>query len=387
MKAVIMMNEAVIVAAKRTPIGVYGGMLQKWEPEDLLKPLFQHFQNTLPCDMTMLNDVILGNVVGNGGNIARKSVLEAGIDVRVPGVTVDRQCGSGLEAIHLACRLVESGAGDFYIAGGVESTSRAPWKMKRPTSLYPSEPPQFYERASFAPSDQDPSMIEAAENVARQFQIGREDQDRFAYNSHLKTAKAYENHQFEDEIIPLKVQGSWMRHDEGVKPKRQLARLNRLRPLLPNGTVTVGNSCLKHDGAALVVVMSKEKARALGMTDGLIFKGYAVEGVKPMILGSGPIPAVEQVLADQQLTITDIDAVEFNEAFSAQVLACQRALNISDRQLNRYGGAIAMGHPYSASGAILVTRLFYMKDAMRTIATMGIGGGMGNAALFERWSH
>lgn len=314
-------------------------------------------------------------------------MLEAGIDVRVPGVTVDRQCGSGLEAIHLACRLVESGAGDFYIAGGVESTSRAPWKMKRPTSLYPSEPPQFYERASFAPSDQDPSMIEAAENVARQFQIAREDQDRFAYNSHLKTAKAYENHQFEDEIIPLKVQGSWMRHDEGVKPKRQLARLNRLRPLLPNGTVTVGNSCLKHDGAALVVVMSKEKARALDMTDGLIFKGYAVEGVKPMILGSGPIPAVEQVLADQQLTITDIDAVEFNEAFSAQVLACQRALNISDRQLNRYGGAIAMGHPYSASGAILVTRLFYMKDAMRTIATMGIGGGMGNAALFERWSH
>lgn len=385
MKVVILMNKAVIVAAKRTPIGVYGGKLNKWEPEDLLKPLLQHFQKMLPCDLNTLDDVILGNVVGNGGNIARKSLLEGGIDVRVPGLTIDRQCGSGLEAIQLACRLVESGAGDFYIAGGVESTSRAPWKMKRPTSLYPSEPPQFFERASFAPSDQDPSMIEAAENVAHTFQITREDQDRFAYTSHIKTAKAFENHQLDDEIVPLKVQGSWMTHDESVRPDIKLSRLKRLKPLLPNGTVTVGNCCLKHDGAALVVVMSQEKARTLGLTKGLYFKGYAIEGVAPTLLGSGPIPAVKELLEKHHLTITDIDAVELNEAFSAQVLACQRELNISDAQLNRYGGAIAMGHPYSASGAILVTRLFYMTDAMRMIATMGIGGGMGNAALFERW--
>lgn len=380
------MNKAIIVAAKRTPIGLYGGKLHKWEPEDLLKPLFQHFQATLPCSLNELDDIILGNVVGNGGNLARKSLLEAGIHHRVPGLTIDRQCGSGLEAIQLACCLVESGAGDFYIAGGVESTSRAPWKMKRPTSLYPSEPPQFYERASFAPNGQDPSMIEAAENVAKQFHISREAQDQFAHESHMKASETHALLQFKQEIIPLKVQGEWMTQDEGLRPQIELKRLQRLKPLIPNGTVTVGNCCLKHDGAALVVVMSQGKAQSLGLTEGLLFKGYTVEGVPPEILGVGPVPAVKNLLEQYQWTLSDIDAVELNEAFSSQVLASQRELGIAKKQLNRYGGAIAMGHPYSASGAILVTRLFYMTEAYRTLATMGIGGGMGNAALFERWS-
>lgn len=386
MKVVNLMNEAIIVAAKRAPIGLYGGRLHKWEPEDLLKPLFAYFNETLPCDLNELDDVILGNVVGNGGNIARKSLLEAGIDVQVPGLTIDRQCGSGLEAIQLACRLVESGAGDFYIAGGVESTSRAPWKMKRPTSLYPTEPPQFYERAPFAPSHQDPTMIEAAENVARQYQISRADQDRFAYDSHKKAIKALAQLKFEKEILPLKVHGEWMTQDEGVRPKIDLKRLNRLKPFLPNGTVTVGNSCLKHDGAALVVIMSKQKAHDIGWTEGMQFKGYTIKGVDPHILGIGPVPAVKHLLKQHQVRLSDIDAVEFNEAFSSQVLASQRELGIANDKLNRHGGAIAMGHPYSASGAILVTRLFYMKDAYLTLATMGIGGGMGNAALFERCS-
>lgn len=380
------MNKAVIVAAKRTPIGLYGGKLHKWEPEDLLKPLFRHFKTTLSCPLEELDDVILGNVVGNGGNLARKSLLEAGIHHSVSGLTVDRQCGSGLEAIQLACRLVESGAGEFYIAGGVESTSRAPWKMKRPTSLYPSEPPQFFERAAFAPEGQDPSMIEAAENVAEQFHISREDQDVFAYESHMKASGVQAQQQFDKEIVPLKVQGEWMTQDEGIRPTIELRRLHRLKPLLPNGTVTVGNCCLKHDGAALVVVMSETKARKLGLTEGLVFKGYTIEGVPPEILGIGLIPAVKRLLHQQQLTLSEIDAVELNEAFSSQVLASQRELGITKRQLNRYGGALAMGHPYSASGAILVTRLFHMIEAHRTLATMGIGGGMGNAALFERWS-
>ncbi|MGV3243283.1 thiolase family protein [Staphylococcus sp. 11261D007BR] len=380
------MDKAVIIAAKRTPIGLYGGRLKKWEPEALLKPLFQHFQQHLPCDLEALDDVILGNVVGNGGNIARKSLLEAGIDVKVPGLTVDRQCGSGLEAIHLACRFVESGAGDFYIAGGVESTSRAPWKMKRPTSLYPSEPPSFYERASFAPSHQDPSMIEAAENVATTYDISRDDQDAFALESHRKATKAMEAGYFSQEMVPLKVGGEWMTQDEGIKPHLELRRLNRLKPLLPNGTVTVGNSCLKHDGAAMVVIMSQQKAKALGITEGLLFKDYVIEGVEPNLLGIGPVPAVSTLLNRHHLTMDHIDAVEINEAFSSQVLASQRQLGIASDRFNRYGGAIAMGHPYSASGAILVTRLFYMTHQHRTLATMGIGGGMGNAALFERWS-
>lgn len=380
------MNEAVIVAAKRTPIGRYGGKLQKWEPEDLLKPLIQYFKETLPADWQQLDDVILGNIVGNGGNIARKSLLEADLDITIPGVTVDRQCGSGLEAIHLACRMVEAGAGHFYLAGGVESTSRAPWKIKRPTSLYPAEPPQFYERAAFAPEGQDPTMIEAADNVARAYDVSRADQDQFAYNSYIKTAQAYDAGYLDEEILPLKVNGEWMTQDEGMRRNVRLDRLARLKPIYPDGTVTVGNCCAKNDGAALVVVMSKQCALSLGITEGIQFKDYAVKGVDPKLLGIGPVPAVTHLLETHHLQMKDVDAVELNEAFAAQVLASQRALHIQDRQLNRYGGAIAIGHPYSASGAILVTRLFYMTDCSLTIATMGIGGGMGNAALFERWS-
>ncbi|MBT2831285.1 thiolase family protein [Staphylococcus coagulans] len=380
------MTKAVIVAAKRTPIGVYGGLLKRWEPEALLKPLFEYFVENLPCPLDELDDVIIGNIVGKGGNIARKSLLEAGIDVSIPGLTVDRQCGSGLEAIHLACRLIESGAGDFYIAGGVESVSRAPWKMEKPTSLYPSSPPTFYERAPFAPEGQDPSMIEAADNVAKQYHVTREDQDRFAVQSHHRTSQAIAKGVIEPEILPLSVNGQQMLHDESVKPKIQYERIARLKPLREGGTVTVGNCCLKHDGACLVVVMSEQKAGQLGLTQGLAFVDYAMVGVDPNLLGIGPVPAVKRILEQQQLTIEQIDAVELNEAFSSQVLASQRELDIRNDQLNRFGGAIAMGHPYSASGAILVTRLFYMMDAHRTIATMGIGGGMGNAALFERWA-
>ncbi|ARJ51124.1 thiolase family protein [Staphylococcus lutrae] len=379
------MTKAIIVTAKRTPIGVYGGMLQKWEPEQLLKPLFEHFSATLPLSLDTLDDVILGNVVGKGGNIARKSLLEAGIDVSVPGLTVDRQCGSGLEAIHLACRLVESGAGDFYIAGGVESTSRAPWKIEKPTSLYSSTPPLFYERAPFAPAGQDPSMIEAADHVAQQYHVSREDQDGFAIRSHQRTSQAMAQGLLSNEILPLKVKGQYIEQDESVKPHLQYDRISRLKPLRHGGSVTVGNCCLKHDGACLVVVMSEARACQVGLTEGLLFVDYAVEGVSPHVLGIGPVPAVTRILERQQLRIDQIDAVELNEAFSAQVLASQRELGIRDDQLNRYGGAIAIGHPYSASGAMLVTRLFYMTQAHRTIATMGIGGGMGNAALFERW--
>ncbi|MDO5375077.1 MAG: thiolase family protein [Staphylococcus rostri] len=381
------MNEAVIIAAKRTPIGRYGGKLHQWEPEDLLKPLIQHFQETLPVDWQQLDDVILGNIVGNGGNIARKSLLSAGLDLSIPGVTVDRQCGSGLEAIHLACRMIEAGAGHFYLAGGVESTSRAPWKMKRPTSLYPSEPPQFYERAAFAPEGQDPTMIEAADNVAHVYDVSRADQDQFAYESYKKTVEAFDAGKLTDELLPLKVNGEWMVQDEGMRRNIRLDRLARLKPMYPNGTVTVGNCCAKNDGAALVVVMSKQYALSLGITEGLQFKDYAIKGVDPNLLGIGPVPAVSHLLEKQHLKISDIDAVELNEAFASQVLASQRALEIQPAQLNRYGGAIATGHPYSASGAILVTRLFYMTDSPLTIATMGIGGGMGNAALFERWQH
>ena len=213
------MNEAVIVAAKRTPFGKYGGKLKHLEPEALLKPLFEHFNAQYVDIMTEIDDVILGNVIGNGGNIARKALLEAGLNQNIPGLTLDRQCGSGLEAVIHACRMVQAGAGSIYIAGGVESTSRAPWKIKRPQSVYDTQLPEFFERASFAPDSQDPSMIQAAENVAQRYNISRNDQDAFAFESHRKTIMAYKQKQLNQEIISLEVKGKIFNRDESIKER------------------------------------------------------------------------------------------------------------------------------------------------------------------------
>lgn len=380
------MNEAVIVAAKRTAFGKYGGKLRHLEPELLLQPLFSYLKNNFPAIVSNIDDVILGNVVGNGGNIARKALLEAGLNQQVPGVTIDRQCGSGLESVNQACRMIQAGAGSIYIAGGVESTSRAPWKIKRPQSVYDTHLPEFYERASFAPQDQDPSMIQAAENVAARFGISRFEQDEFAWHSHQKTLDAYNHHKITQEITPLTIKGETFQQDESIKPKLTQQTLSRLKPLLPNGSITAGNCCMKNDGAVLLLVMEKSLAKAYGIQSGLSFIDQVTIGVDPNILGIGPVPAIEKLLAKQQLSLNDIDAVELNEAFASQVLASQQNLNIPTEKLNIYGGAIATGHPYGASGAALVTRLFYMEHKHRTIATMGIGGGIGNATLFERWS-
>lgn len=379
------MKQPVIVAAKRTPFGKFGGVLKHLEPEDLLMPLYEHFKTYHADSLSKVNDIILGNVVGNGGNIARKSLLEAGLAQSIPGITLDRQCGSGLEAVMYACRMIQAGAGEIYLAGGVESASRAPWKIKRPQSIYDTNLPEFYERAAFAPEGQDPSMIQAAENVARTYHVSRETQDQYAYESHRKALAAHQHDVISQEIIPLAVKGEHITLDESIKPKLTLKTLSRLRSLLPAGTVTVGNCCMKNDGAVLLLIMEAETAQRYGYTTGLRFVDGHTTGVDPQLLGIGPVPAVQQLLAKQQLTISDIDAIELNEAFASQVVASQQQLQIQSQQLNRYGGAIAMGHPYGASGAALVTRLFYMTAAHRSIATMGIGGGMGNAILFERW--
>ncbi|WP_251518699.1 MULTISPECIES: thiolase family protein [unclassified Staphylococcus] len=380
------MKEAVIVAAKRTAFGKFGGTLKHIEPEMLLKPLFQHFQSYYPEAMAKVDDVILGNVVGNDGNIARKSLLEAGMSKSIPGVTIDRQCGSGLDAVTTACRMIQAQAGSIYIVGGVESTSRAPWKIQRPQSVYDAPTPAFFERASFAPEGQDVSMIEAAENVAQRYNISRQAQDEYAWKSHQKTIASYEQDIISREIIPVKAKTTIFQQDESVKSRLTPALLGRLKPLLTDGTVTAGNSCMKNDGAVLLLIMERETAESLGFTTGMRFIDSATVGVDPTILGIGPVNAVKQLLHRQQLTINDIEAVELNEAFASQVLASKQLLGISDEQLNLFGGALATGHPYGASGAALVTRLFYMENYYRTIATMGIGGGIGNAALFERWS-
>jgi acetyl-CoA C-acetyltransferase len=380
------MIEAVIVMAKRTPIGRMGGILSTLEPEALLAPLIQHIVAETNLPKEMIDDVIIGNVVGPGGNIARLSALEAGLPVSVPGVTIDRQCGSGLEAINIAARLIQSGAGDIYLAGGVESTSRAPWKMAKPQTLMGV--PKVYSRAHFTPSAYgDPDMGIAAENVARKYGISREEQDLFSLKSHQKAIYAQQSDRFQQEIVPLFVEGEWRSTDECPRANTSLDKLRNLPPIFEEqGTVTAGNACPLNDGAALLLMMSREKCEELKLKPILRVVDAQAAGVDPNYLGIGPVPAVQKVLKRQQLTIDDIDIVEFNEAFASQVLASLHELGIPQEKVNRGGGALAIGHPYGASGAILMTRLcaeMMHKPYKRGLATLGIGGGMGLATLVE----
>ncbi|WP_405173693.1 thiolase family protein [Paenibacillus sp. FSL H8-0260] len=380
------MIEAVIVMAKRTPVGRMGGLLSTLEPEALLAPLIQHIVAETNLPKELIDDVIIGNVVGPGGNIARVAALEAGLPVSVPGVTVDRQCGSGLEAINIAARLIQSGAGEIYLAGGVESTSRAPWKMAKPQTLMGV--PQLYTRAHFTPSSYgDPDMGIAAENVARKYGIYREEQDQYALKSHQKAVHAQQSDRFQQEIVPLQVEGQWVNTDECPRANTSLDKLQKLPPIFEEkGTVTAGNACPINDGAALLLMMSREKCQQLKLTPILRVVDAQAAGVDPNYLGMGPVPAVQKVLKRQKLTVADLDIVEFNEAFASQVLASLNELQIPQEKVNLGGGALAIGHPYGASGAMLMTRLCAeMQHApyQRGLATLGIGGGIGLATLVE----
>ncbi|MEK4464605.1 thiolase family protein [Paenibacillus sp. FSL H8-0315] len=380
------MIEAVIVMAKRTPVGRMGGLLSTLEPEALLAPLIQHIVAETNLPKELIDDVIIGNVVGPGGNIARVAALEAGLPVSVPGVTVDRQCGSGLEAINIAARLIQSGAGEIYLAGGVESTSRAPWKMAKPQTLMGV--PQLYTRAHFTPSSYgDPDMGIAAENVARKYGISREEQDQYALKSHQKAVHAQQSDRFQQEIVPLQVEGQGVSTDECPRANTSLDKLQKLPPIFEEkGTVTAGNACPINDGAALLLMMSREKCQQLKLTPILRVVDAQAAGVDPNYLGMGPVPAVQKVLKRQKLTVADLDIVEFNEAFASQVLASLNELQIPQEKVNLGGGALAIGHPYGASGAMLMTRLCAeMQHApyQRGLATLGIGGGIGLATLVE----
>jgi acetyl-CoA C-acetyltransferase len=381
------MRRAVIVAARRTPIGKVRGLLRRLRIEELASPVLNALIADARLNPEQVNDVILGNAAGPGGNVARLSALHAGFPVTVPGVTVDRQCGSGLEAINLAGRLIEAGAGDIYIAGGVESTSTAPLRYETTES---GEPPKPFTRARFAPDFVgDPEMGAAAENVARAHRVTRARQDSYALRSHQKAVAAMRAGHFKAEIVAVAGTDGPVSVDECPRADSSLEKLAALAPVFSSdGTVTAGNACPINDGAAAVVVMSEERAKALGFADGLLIADSTVAGVDPNLLGMGPVPAVQKLLARKDLTVADIDLVEFNEAFACQVLACCDELGVMEDQLNINGGALALGHPYGASGAILMVRLFSelvrRDNGRRGLATLGIGGGMGLATLVER---
>ena len=382
-------HRPVIIAAKRTPIGRVSGGLEKVELEDLVAPLIRALVAETGLAPGTIDDVILGNATGGGGNIARLAALQSGLPVEVAGVSIDRQCGSGLEAVMLACNLIAAGAGGVYLAGGVESSSRAPIRMRRPTVEGAS--PEAYQRARFAPDFiGDPDMGVAAENVAAQYSITRTRQDAFALQSHQRAVASQANGTFVAEIVPI---AGHLERDECPRPDTSLEKLAGLKPVFDaQGTVTAGNACPLNDGAAVVVVTSLKNARACNVTQALEFAGGASAGVDPNVLGIGPVSSTQKLLQHApDLAPANAKLIEFNEAFASQVLASLDALEIRSDAVNLDGGALALGHPFGASGAILATRLLHQFRAMGSdardgdlaLAMMGIGGGMGLTAAFR----
>ena len=382
-------KQAVIIAARRTPIVRAHGLFAGLDVCDLLTPVIQQLLADSGIQADSIDDVIIGNATASSGNIARLAALSAGLPATVPGVTVDRQCGSGLEAVIQACRLVQAGAGELYLAGGVESVSTAPWRMARPKT--PDAEPRFFSRARFAPDDiGDPDMGEAAENVAEHCAISRERQDALALQSHQRAIAAQRQGVFARELVAINNGKGLIDADEGPRATMSAALLARMKPVFRyDGSVTAGNCCQHNDGAAVVMVTSMARAQQLGLTAAMMFVDAAVAGVDPNLPGLGPVPATQKLLhRNTHLQLKNIDLIEFNEAFAAQVLGSLDALNIAPERINLEGGAIALGHPYGASGTVLVTRLFSQmqrarNDGLTGLATLGIGGGLGLSALFE----
>jgi len=390
------MKEAVIVSAVRTAIGkAPGGTLRNTRPEYLIAEVAREAVNRASgLQPAAIDDVIVGCAfpeAETGMNLGRIAALKAGFPSSVPGQTINRFCASGLEAIAIAAQRIMTGLADVVLAGGVEHMSMIPMggnKLVPDPDLVEGYPGVYI------------TMGLTAENVARKFNISREEQDKFALMSHQKAAKAIESRRFEKQILPLKVadvtfengkvikRESMFATDECVRFDASLEALSKLRPIFhTKGTVTAGNSCPLNDGASAVVVMSRERSRELGIKPLGVFRAYAVGGVEPELMGIGPVVAVPKVLKHAGLSLSQIDLIELNEAFASQVLYVVNNLGMDMHKVNVNGGAIALGHPLGCTGANLTTKLLYeMADrkARFGLVTMCIGGGMGAAAVFER---
>ncbi len=399
-----MLKTTVIIDAIRTPIGRHGGALKDVRPDDLGAIVIKKLLERNPIDPQLIDDVILGcaNQAGEDNrNVARMSLLLAGLPVEVPGVTVNRLCGSGLEAINQSDNAIKAGTGQLYIAGGTESMTRAPLVMMKPGKAYQRGNVQLHDTtlgwrlvndqlaAVYPPI----SLGETAENVAEQYGITREMQDKFALASQQKYAQALAEGKFKDEIVPVEVKGrkgevTIVDQDEHPRPGTTMEQLAKLKPVFrQGGTVTAGNSSGINDGAAALLLAEEETAHQLGLKPRARVIASAVAGVDPSVMGIGPIPATKKVLKKAGLSIEEIDLFEINEAFAAQAVACVRELGMDPEKVNVNGGAIALGHPLGCSGARLTTTLLYemeRRQARYGLVTMCIGVGQGIATIIER---
>ncbi len=397
------MREVVIVDAVRTPIGRYNGALKDVRPDDLgavvIKALVERNPN-LPTEK--IEEVIFGNANQAGEdnrNVARMSGLLAGLPVEVAGTTINRLCGSGLDAVIFAARAIAVGDGDIYIAGGTESMTRAPLVMSKPDKAFPRGNMELQDTTigwRFTNNKLKEmygvdSMPQTAENVAQRYAITRENQDLFAYESQQRAKRAMEENRFAEEIVPVvykdrKGNEITVDRDEHPRADTTLEKLGKLKPIFEGGTVTAGNASGVNDGASALLLMSAEKAKELNLKPLAKYVIGATAGLEPAVMGLGPIYASRKALDRAGLTTNDIGLIELNEAFASQSLECIRQLELDVKKVNVNGGAIAFGHPLGASGArILTTLLYEMKkqDVKYGLATMCIGVGQGIAAIIE----
>ena len=396
-----MSREVWVVDAARTPIGRHGGALATVRPDDLAAIAVRAVVERTGITPSIVEDVYLGAANQSGEdnrNVARMAVLLANLPLCVPGVTVNRLCGSSLQALNSAAQAIAFGEGDVMIAGGVESMTRAPYILPKSDAPFGRGQRLFDTVLGWRmvnpkmPPQHTVSLGETAENVAREYGIAREEQDRFAFESQMKCKAATERNAFAGELVSVPIEGSSpassVTSDEHPRPETTMERLAKLQPAFKSdGTVTAGNSSGINDGAAALLLCEAQTARRLGLRPMARIVACASVGVAPDVMGLGPIPATRKALARAQLAVEQLDLIEINEAFASQAVACMRELGLDPARTNVNGGAIALGHPLGASGARIATTLLHemaRRKARFGLATMCIGVGQGIATVFER---
>ena len=394
------MREVVLVSAMRTPLGSIGGTLKNVQPENLVKAVLEGIIEKTAIDKKLIDEIIIGQTkqTTDAPNIARVAALMAKIPESVPAYTVHRQCASGMQAMLNAMQQIQCGYSDIVIAGGVESMSTAPFYVRGARfgvgngntafidpnieSQPKSQPKEIY--GTF-------NMIQTADNVAKEFNVSRQEQDEFALESQRKAIYAIDNNKFADEIVPFvmpqkKGDPIVFAVDEYPKRDTNIAKLSKLKPIFEGGSVTAGNASGRNDGAAALILMSSEKAKELNLKPLAKIIGGAAAGVDPRIMGIAPVPATQKLLKKLNMNIDSFDIFEINEAFAAQSVACAKELRIAPEKLNVNGGAIALGHPLGCSGARISTTLVHemkKRNVKYGLASICIAGGLGMAMAFE----
>ncbi len=391
-----------LIDAVRTAIGKHGGILSSIRPDDLGAIVLKEIIKRNTITTKDIEDVYFGcaNQAGEDNrNVARMSLLLAGFPIEIAGCTVNRLCGSGLEAIAEASRCIMAGEGDIYIGGGVESMSRAPWVIPKPDQAFPKGNSTAYDTTlgwrlinqKMEALGHTDSLGMTAENLAEMYKISREDQDKFSLASNQRSISAINNGFFKDQIVPVETKKGMAVIDEGPRSDTSLEKLSKLKPVFrKDGTVTAGNSSQLSDGAAAVLLVSEDYGKAHGLKPLAKIRSIAVAGVPPRIMGIGPVPATKKALDRAKLTLDDIKLIELNEAFAAQSLAVLKEwkMDSADPRLNPHGGAIAAGHPLGATGAILMTKLLHgmqsNNDAQFGLVSLCIGVGQGISIVVEK---